>query len=111
MSIGLIRSETASDLRTLTATGASSYTRRSLTAVTAGGLAFLGALLGTVAAYVGLIGWFRSNPLEGGVSDIIDHVPWSNLFLIVIAMPAVAMLVGWMLAGREPSGIANRPIE
>jgi hypothetical protein len=33
------------------------------------------------------------------------------LFLIVIAMPAVAMLVGWMLAGREPSGIANRPIE
>ena len=60
MSIGLIRSETASELRTLTATGASTRTRRSLTAVTAGGLAFLGALLGTVAAYVGLAGWFQS---------------------------------------------------
>ena len=111
MSVGLIRSETASDLRTLTATGASSRTRRALTAVTAGGLAFLGALLGTVAAYVGLAGFFRSNHLEGGLSDIYNHVPWSNLFLIVIAMPIAAMLVGWVLAGREPEGIASRPME
>jgi putative ABC transport system permease protein len=111
MSVGLIRSETASDLRTLTATGASSRTRRSLTAVTAGGLAFLGALLGTVAAYIGLAGWFRSNALEGGLSDIIDHVPWGNLFLIVIAMPIIAMVVGWVLAGRDPTGIATRPME
>jgi putative ABC transport system permease protein len=111
MSVGLIRSETASELRTLTATGASSRTRRTLTAVTAGGLAFLGALLGTVAAYVGLIGWFRSNPLEGGVSDVIDHIPWTNLLLIVIAMPVAAMIVGWLLAGREPTGIATRPME
>ncbi len=111
MSIGLIRSETASELRTLTATGASSRTRRSLTAVTAGGLAFLGALLGTVAAYVGLAGWFHSNALEGGLSDIIDHIPWTNLFLIVIAMPVVAMIVGWMLAGRDPTGISTRPME
>jgi len=111
MSVGLIRSETASELRTLTATGASSRTRRTLTAVTAGGLAFLGALLGTVAAYVGLFGWFRSNQLEGGVSDIIDHVPWNNLFLILIAMPVVAALIGWVLAGRDPKGIATRPME
>jgi putative ABC transport system permease protein len=111
MSVGLIRSETASDLRTLTATGASSRTRRALTAVTAGGLAFLGALLGTVAAYVGLVGFFNSNHLEGGVSDIIHHVPWSNLFLIVIAMPIAAVLIGWVLAGREPEGIATRPLE
>ncbi len=111
MSIGLIRSETASELRTLTATGASSRTRRSLTAVTAGGLAFLGALLGTVAAYVGLAGWFRSNALEGGLSDIIDHIPWNNLFLIVIAMPIAAMIVGWVLAGRDPTGISTRPME
>ncbi len=111
MSVGLIRSETASELRTLTAAGASSRTRRSLTAVTAGGLAFLGALLGTVAAYVGLFGWFRSNALEGGVSDIIDHVPWSNLFLIVIVMPLAATIVGWLLAGREPSAISARPMD
>ena len=111
MSVGLIRSETASDLRTLTAAGASSRTRRSLTAVTAGGLALLGALLGTVAAYIGLFGWFRANSLEGGVSDIIDHVPWNNLFFILVAMPIVATLVGWVLAGRDPSGIATRPME
>jgi putative ABC transport system permease protein len=111
MSVGLIRSETASDLRTLTAAGASSRTRRSLTAVTAGGLALLGALLGTVAAYIGLFGWFRANSLEGGLSDIIDHVPWNNLFFILIAMPIVATLVGWVLAGRDPTGIAARPLE
>jgi putative ABC transport system permease protein len=111
MSIGLIRSETASELRTLTATGASSRTRRTLTAVTAGGLAFLGALLGTVAAYVGLAGWFHSNSLEGGLSDIIGHIPWTNLSLIVIAMPIVATLVGWVLAGRDPTGISTRPME
>jgi putative ABC transport system permease protein len=111
MSIGLIRSETASELRTLTATGASSRTRRTLTAVTAGGLAFLGALLGTVAAYVGLAGWYYSNSLEGGLSDIIDHIPWNNLILIVIVMPAVAMIIGWVLAGRDPTTISARPME
>jgi putative ABC transport system permease protein len=111
MSVGLIRSETASDLRTLTAAGASSRTRRALTAVTAGGLAFLGALLGTVAAYVGLFGWFGSNSLEGGVSDLVNNVPWSHLFLILIAMPAAAVIIGWVLAGREPRSIATRPME
>ena len=111
MSVGLIRSETASELRTLTAAGASSRTRRSLTAVTAGGLAFLGALLGTVAAYVGLFGWFRSNALEGGVSDIIDHVPWGNLFFIVIAMPIVAIARRLGAGGAGPDGIATRPME
>ena len=108
MSVGLIRSETASELRTLTATGASSRTRRSLTAVTAGGLAFLGALLGTVAAYVGLFGWFRSNALEGGVSDIINHVPWDNLFFILIAMP-VAAIAHRLGAGRAGAHGASPP--
>ena len=111
MSVGLIRSETASDLRTLTAAGASTRTRRALTAVTAGGLAFLGALLGTLAAYVGLFGWFRSNSLEGGLSDLTNNVPWSHLFLILIVMPAAAVLIGWVMAGREPRGIATRPTE
>jgi putative ABC transport system permease protein len=111
MSVGLIRSETASDLRVLTATGASSRTRRALTAVTAGGLAFLGALLGTLAAYVGLFGWFQSNQLEGGLSDLTNNVPWSHLFLILIFMPLASIVIGWILAGREPQGIATRPME
>ena len=111
MSVGLIRSETASELRTLSATGASSGTRRSLTAVTSAGLALLGALLGTAAAYVGLAGWFHSNSLGGGLGDIVDHVPWSNLSIIVIAMPLTAGLMGWLLAGRQPVGIASRPMD
>jgi putative ABC transport system permease protein len=43
MTVGLIRSESAGDLRTLTATGATSGIRRRLTATTAGALAFLDA--------------------------------------------------------------------
>jgi hypothetical protein len=64
-----------------------------------------------MAAYVGLFGWFNTNQQEGGVSDIIHHVPWNNLFLILIAMPVAATLIGWLLAGREPRGIATRPME
>jgi putative ABC transport system permease protein len=70
MSVGVIRSETASDLRTLTAAGASNFTRRTLTAATAGALGFLGALLGTVGGYIALIGWLRSNSLNGGISSL-----------------------------------------
>ena len=52
MTVGLIRSETASELRVLTAAGASRRTRRTLTAVTAGPLGFVGAALGLVTAYL-----------------------------------------------------------
>jgi len=31
--------------------------------------------------------------------------------LILIAMPVAAMLIGWLLAGRDPNGIATRPME
>ena len=60
MTAGLIRSETARDLRTLTATGAGARTRRALTGVTAGVLAFLGAALGTVAALLAGAVWAHS---------------------------------------------------
>ncbi|MGO9197249.1 MAG: FtsX-like permease family protein [Acidimicrobiales bacterium] len=110
MSIGLIRSETAGDLRTLAATGASSRTRRTLTAVTAAALGFLGALLGTVASYVGVIGWIRTNSLNGGVSAL-GNVPLVNLLIILVGMPLVAAVVGWLLAGREPLAIGRQPLE
>ena len=110
MSVGLVRSETASDLRTLAATGASSYTRRTLTAVTAGALGFLGALLGVVGGYIGMIGWLRSNSLNGGISAL-GNIPVGDLLLILLGMPAFAAIVGWLLAGREPPAIAHQPIE
>jgi putative ABC transport system permease protein len=110
MSVGLVRSETAGDLRTLAATGASSYTRRTLSAVTAGALGFLGALLGTVGGYIGLIGWIRGNSLNGGIAAL-GNVPVADLLLILLAMPAFAALVAWLFAGREPAAIARQPIE
>ncbi len=61
MTVGLIRSETAGDLRVLAATGASSTTRRTITGATSGALALLGALLGTAGAYAALLVWYRSD--------------------------------------------------
>jgi putative ABC transport system permease protein len=109
MSVGLIRSETASDLRTLAATGASSSTRRTLTAVTAGALGLLGAVLGTVAAYVAAIGYSWDQSLDGLSS--LSSVPAKNLLIILVGMPLIATAAGWLLAGREPAAIAHQPIE
>jgi putative ABC transport system permease protein len=109
MSVGLIRSETASDLRTLAATGASGSTRRMLTATTAGALGLLGAVVGTVAAYIAAVAFARSNSLDGLSS--LRYVPVTNLLIIVVGMPLIAAVAGWLLAGREPSGIAHQPIE
>jgi putative ABC transport system permease protein len=66
--------------------------------------------MGTATAYVGLAGWFRSNALNGGLSALAN-APWRNLFIIVIAMPVAAGAIGWLLAGREPRGVATRPME
>jgi len=109
MTIGLIRSETARDLRTLTATGAGSLTRRELTAATAFALALGGAVLGTVAAYVAAIGYAWDNSLDG-LSEL-SSVPARQLLFIVVGMPVIAAVVGWLLAGREPAVISRQPLE
>ena len=111
MSVGLIRSETASDLRTLAATGASSTTRRNLTAATAGALGLSGAVLGTVAGYVAVSGVFRTNSFNGGITALITTIPVQNLLLILIGMPLVAAIGGWLLAGRDQSALGRQPLE
>jgi putative ABC transport system permease protein len=97
MTVGLIRSESAGDLRTLTATGATSGTRRTLTATTAGALALLGALLGVTGAYIALAAMHRDD--LGYLSD----VPVVFLVLAVVGVPVAAATAGWLLAGREPA--------
>jgi putative ABC transport system permease protein len=109
LSVGLIRSETASDLRTLTATGASGQTRRALTAVTAGALGLLGAVLGVAAGYVAAVGYFRGDTLEGGLSAL-SAVPVTNLVILLIGMPLLAAAGGWLFAGREPPALGRQPI-
>ncbi len=110
MTVGLIRSETASNLRTLAATGASSTTRRNLAGATAGALALLGAVLGTAAAYIAAFAWFRDSSLNGGAAALTS-VPTANLLVILVGMPLIAAIGGWLLAGREPRGLAHQPME
>jgi putative ABC transport system permease protein len=105
MTVGLIRSETANDLRTLTATGASPTMRRMLTGATAGALALLGTLLGVSGCYLALVAWHRHDLAPLG------HVPYVNLVVILVGLPAAALAGGWLLAGREPPALGRRPIE
>jgi putative ABC transport system permease protein len=96
MVVGLIRTEAAGDMRTLTAIGAASTTRRTLTAATAGTLALLGALLGSGAAYLALAAGHRSD------ISVLSRVPVLDLAITIIGVPVVAALAGWVLAGRRP---------
>jgi putative ABC transport system permease protein len=104
MTVGLIRSETAGDLRLLSATGASGGTRRLLTGATAGALALLGAVLGTAAAYLGIIAWNR------GLHSL-TAVPAAKLAMLIAGLPLLALAAGWLLAGREQSAIARQPLD
>jgi len=106
MTVGLIRSETTGDLRTLTATGAGARTRRALTSVTAGVLALLGAALGAVAACLAAFAFAHSS-----LTLTFSSVPWSDVGLLVIGMPLIAAAAGWLLGGRAPSAVSRQPIE
>jgi putative ABC transport system permease protein len=103
--VGLIRSESAGDLRILTATGATPRIRRTLTAATAGALALLGALLGVVGAYAVLLATYQDD--LGYLSD----VPLLYLVILVAGVPLIAAAAGWLVAGREPPAIARPVIE
>jgi putative ABC transport system permease protein len=100
--LGLIRGESANDIRMLSAAGARPSTRRGIAAVTAGALAGVGALLGIVSAYLGLV-----------VARIhhLAPVPWEDLAIIAVATPLLAAGGAWILGGREPPSIARRPLD
>jgi putative ABC transport system permease protein len=104
MTIGLIRSETVTDLRVLAATGASGSTRRMLTGATAAALALLGGLLGTAAAYLAIVAWNR------GIHSLAS-VPLTKLAILLLGVPLAALVAGWLLAGREPQAIDRQPLE
>jgi putative ABC transport system permease protein len=109
LSVGLVRSEARRDLRTLAATGASGATRRMITAATAGALAFTGAVVGIVGGYAAAIGFFRSNSLDGLSS--LTSIPVTNLLVILVGLPLAGAALGWLLAGRDPTGIGRQPLE
>lgn len=101
MTVGLVRSEVAGDLRTLTATGATGVMRRGLTAWTAGALALLGVALGAVGAYLALASGYAR---ELGV---LGDVPIGELAALAAGVPLLAAGAGWALGGREPSSLVR----
>jgi putative ABC transport system permease protein len=104
MTVGLIRSETAGDLRTLTATGASGSTRRTLNAASAGALALLAGILGTASAYLALIAWHWHD------ISYLNRPPYLNLAVLIIGLPLAAIAGAWVL-GRTPSDLSRRPLD
>ncbi len=105
-SVGLIRSESARDLRTLTATGASAATRRMITAATAAALGLLGAVLGMAGALAAGLAWAHSS-----VPAMFGDLPLSDVLILLAGLPLVAAAGGWLLAGREPEAIARQPLD
>lgn len=104
MTIGLIRSETAGDLQTLTAVGAGARTRRTLTAATAAALGLLAGIIGTAGAYVALCAWHWHD------LSYLSHPPYLNLAVIVVGLPIAALVGGWLLS-RAPASISHRRLE
>jgi len=110
------------DLRTLTATGASSTTRRTLTGATVGALALLGALIGATGAYLAPyrlvpphnLHWLSYVPITD-LTGILAGVPASRRPGVPASrrpgVPATATVAGWLLAGREPPAITRQPLE
>ncbi len=105
-SVGLIRGEAAPDLRTLTATGASVTTRRTITATTAASLGLLGAILGMLGATTAALAWAHAS-----LSAMFGHVPPTDMLSLLIGLPLIAALAGWLLAGCEPPMNTRQPIE
>jgi putative ABC transport system permease protein len=100
MTVGLIRSETSGDLRTLTAAGAGGITRRMLTATTAAALGLLGGIIGVAGAYLALIAWHWHH------INYLDQPPYLELAAMVIGLPIAALVGGW-LVGRTPSHLSR----
>jgi putative ABC transport system permease protein len=106
MTVGLIRSETLRDLRTLTAAGAGARTRRALAGVTTLAIGLLGAALGTAAGFLAVLAWAHSD-----IVQVFGTVPWSDVGLLVIGMPLIGAIAGWLLGGRQPSAVSRQPLE
>ena len=105
LTLGLLQAETTNQIRTLTATGATSRFRRALRASAAAALALAGVLLGTVTAYGALIAGYASK------LDNLGAPPLAELGLIVIGAPTIAAVGSWLLAGREPPTLTRAPLE
>jgi putative ABC transport system permease protein len=77
-----------------------------ITAATAAALGLLGAILGTAGAVIAGMAWTHS-----GLTATAGGVPPSDILILLIGLPLVAAIGGWLFAGREPPAVARQPIE
>ncbi len=56
-----------------------------------------------------MIGYIRSNSLNGGISAL-GSVPVENLVIILVGIPLIAAAAAWLFAGREPLAMARQPL-
>jgi putative ABC transport system permease protein len=77
-----------------------------ITAATAAALGLLGAILGMAGAVIAALAWRHSSP-----SAMFGDVPLSDVLILLVGLPLIAAVAGWLLAGREPPLIARQPIE
>jgi putative ABC transport system permease protein len=90
---------------TLPSESVASTRKRTLSAPTAGALAFLGALLGVADAYIALTATYLDD------LGYLGRIPVLYLVLMIVGVPSAAIAAGWLLAGREPPAIARPAIE
>ncbi|WP_128800829.1 MULTISPECIES: FtsX-like permease family protein [unclassified Streptomyces] len=105
MTVGTIRGQAADELRTLTATGATTTIRRNLTAATAGFLALGGVLLGGAGAYAILLAAYADD------LGTLARAPYLPLALTVVGLPLTAAATAWLAAGREPRSMTRLLLE
>jgi putative ABC transport system permease protein len=77
-----------------------------ITAATAAALGLLGATLGMAGAVIAGLAW-----AHGSLSAMFGDLPLSDVLILLVGLPLIAAVGGWLLAGREPPLIARQPIE
>ncbi len=107
MALGLFRGETVEDRRILAVTGASTWTRRSVGAVVAALLSLLGAILGSLGAYVAVAAVLNAQPQGASLLSELTQVPALNLLAIFVGLPIGAGAIGWLVSGGVPARLTR----
>ena len=62
--------------------------------------------LGMAGAIIAGLAWARSS-----LSVLFGDVPVADVLILLIGLPLIAAVCGWLSAGREPPVVARQPIE
>ncbi|MFE1322582.1 FtsX-like permease family protein [Kitasatospora phosalacinea] len=113
---GLAAADSQQDLATLAAVGASGGIRRRLSGFQCGVIAAMGTVLGLLCGAVPAVAlrllearntqvWINSTPV--GHEDAVIAVPWTDLAVLLVGLPVVAVLLAALLT-RSRIGLTRR---